>query len=81
MTEPKVYTLTSTGLAYTPGLLKYAQNMYKNGDDSAKSLAVRIFTEGYADLDTDTARGLVSDTIPYEVTTDTVIVTEVTDAD
>mgnify|MGYP003129161527 CR=1 FL=1 len=81
MTEPKVYELTSNGFAYTPGMLRYAQNMYRNGDDSAKSLAVRIFTEGYADLDTDTARGLVSDTIPYEVTTDTVIVTEVTDAD
>ena len=78
MTEPKVYELTSNGFAYTPGMLRYAQNMYRNGDPAAMSLAVRIFTEGYADLDEHTALGLVSDTIPYEVTKDTVIVTEVT---
>ena len=78
MTEPKVYKLTSSGLAYTPGMLRYAQNMYKNGNASDKCLAVRIFTEGYANLDEHTALGLVADAIPYEVTTDTVIVTEVT---
>jgi len=73
MSDVKEYRLESSNLVNTPGVLRYAQRMFQSGDEE---LAVRMFVEGFEGLDEDTAYGLVSDTIPYEIKKRTVHVKE-----
>jgi hypothetical protein len=51
--------LISTGMVNTPGLLAWAQNMYRSPKKAEKAQAVKIFAEGYG-LGPKTAEALVA---------------------
>jgi hypothetical protein len=67
MTE---YTLTSTPMIHTPGLLRFAQQVYTTQPTVAK----QIMRVGYAKLPTRVISGLLSGAITYRVENETVIV-------
>jgi hypothetical protein len=67
----KTYTLASTPMIHTPGMLRFARHVYETQPHVAK----RILKAGYAGLPIRVIVGLLSGTITYHVEADTVVVT------
>jgi hypothetical protein len=65
------YSLASTAMIHTPGLLRFAQQVYT----TQPTVARRIMRTGYAQLPERVISGLLSGAITYRIEDETVIVT------